>query len=93
MAANPARSGAKKSSEPVAHELAPLRLGNLDVPVRLSMWRGEDQSWRGRLIFRSGTDEVTTTDIFCAATETDLWDAVRGLRDHHLRDLYRSLIP
>ena len=27
-----------------------------------------------------------------ATSEPDLWQSVRDLRDHHLRDLYRSLL-
>ena len=34
----------------------------------------------------------STADIFCATTENDLWQAVRDLREHHLRDLYRSVV-
>ncbi len=36
--------------------------------------------------------ERSTAEIFCAASEPDLWQSVRDLRDHHLRDLYRSLL-
>lgn len=50
--------------------------------------------WRGRIHF--GAEETeherTTAEIFCAVSEQDLWLAVRDLRDHHLRDLYRSLL-
>jgi len=37
------------------------------------------------------TRERETAEIFCAESEADLWESVRELRDHHLRDLYRSL--
>jgi len=30
-----------------------------------------------------------TAEIFCAESENDLWQSVRDLRDHHIRDLYR----
>jgi len=55
--------------------------------------RSEDGIWRGRLhFFESGAmDERVTAEIFCATSEQDLWQAVRDLREHHLRDLYRSL--
>jgi hypothetical protein len=40
-----------------------------------------------------GTEaERSSAEIFCAGTEQDLWQSVRDLRDHHLRDLYRSLL-
>ena len=40
-----------------------------------------------------GTEaERATAEIFCAVSEQDLWQSVRDLRDHHLRDLYRSLL-
>lgn len=95
MAANPARYGVPKSAEPVFHELPPIRIGGTDVPVRLSAWRADDGTWRGRLIFgpADAGDAPATADIFCATNENDLWQAVRDLRDHHLRDLYRSLAP
>lgn len=64
------------------------------MPVRLAAWRAEDGTWRGRLIFGSPDAEGSATaDIFCAATESDLWESVRDLREHHFRDLYRSLAP
>ena len=37
-------------------------------------------------------EERSTAEIFCATSESDLWQSVRDLRDHHLRDLYRSLL-
>jgi hypothetical protein len=36
--------------------------------------------------------ERSTAEIFCATSEPELWQSVRDLRDHHLRDLYRSLL-
>lgn len=40
-----------------------------------------------------GTEaERSSAEIFCATSEQDLWQSVRDLRDHHLRDLYRSLL-
>lgn len=50
--------------------------------------------WRGRVHFgaEDTEGERATAEIFCAASEQDLWQSVRDLRDHHLRDLYRSLL-
>ena len=93
MSVNPARSGVPKSAEPVVHELPSIRVGGADLPVRLAAWRAEDGTWRGRLMFGSIEGEgPSTADIFCATTENDLWQAVRDLREHHLRDLYRSVV-
>ena len=36
--------------------------------------------------------ERITAEILCATSENDLWQSVRDLHDHHLRDLYRSLL-
>ncbi len=36
-------------------------------------------------------NEVHTGEIFCGASEKELWDSVGHLHEHHLRDLYRSL--
>jgi hypothetical protein len=62
--------------------------------VRLAVRRSEDSIWRGRLHFApmGGDPERLTAEIFCATSEQDLWQAVRDLREHHLRDLYRSLV-
>ena len=80
-------------SEPVLHDLAPLRYEGTALAVRLAVWRTDDGMWRGRLHFveAGGDTERVTAEIFCATTEQDLWQAVRDLREHHLRDLYRSL--
>ena len=93
MSANPARFGSPKTNEPVLHELTPLRVAGADVPIQLAAWRSEDGLWRGRLVFGVADQPGAraTADIFCAATESDLWQSVRDLREHHLRDLYRSL--
>lgn len=87
------RTSGPDPSEPVLHDLAPIRFDGAAVAVRLAVRRTEDGIWRARLQFL-GTetqDEVATAEIFCATTEQDLWAAVRDIRDHHLRDLYRSL--
>ena len=94
MAGNPARHGTTRSSDPVIHELPPFNAGSIEVPVRLAAWRAEDGTWRGRLIFGAqDTQGAATADIFCAATESELWESVRDLGEHHFRDLYRSLAP
>ena len=93
MAANPARYGIPKS-DPVMHELPGFRVAGVLIPVRLAAWRIGDGSWRGRLLFGQINGQgLATADIFCAATESDLWESVRDLGEHHFRDLYRSLIP
>ena len=89
MAGSPVRYGAPNPHEPAVHDLPPLRYGADVIAVQLEVRRAEDGIWRGRLMF--GESGVATADIFCAQSETDLWEAVQGLRDHHLRDLYRSV--
>ncbi len=94
MPAPSVRYGQPDPSEPVVHELPPMRVGGGDVVMRLEVRRADDGSWRGRLLF--GVEEtgnpLATAEIFCGTTETELWDSVRDLREHHLRDLYRSLV-
>lgn len=82
--------------EPQLHELPPLRFEGAPVTVHLAVRRAPDGVWRARLHFggnggNGGDAERVTAEIFCATTEQDLWLAVRDLRDHHLRDLFRSL--
>ena len=94
MAAIPARSGIPKSTEPVLFELPVFNAGGDTVAVRLAAWREGDGAWRGRLLFGPlGAEGAATADIFCAPTESDLREAVRNLGDHHIRALYRSVIP
>ena len=80
-------------SEPQFHDLPPVRFEGALIGVRLAVRRTDDSIWRARLHFydERGESERITAEIFCATTEQDLWIAVRDLRDHHLRDLYRSL--
>ena len=80
--------------EPAVHDLPPIRYGDDIIALRLVVRRAEDGSWRGRLVFGSGEvqEALATAEIFFGAVEPDLWDSVRDLRDHHIRDLYRSLI-
>lgn len=87
------RQPARDSREPVHHELDPIRFAGQSIPLSLILRRTEDGAWRGRLRFADpdSTRERETAEIFCAESEADLWESVRVLRDHHLRDLYRSL--
>jgi hypothetical protein len=88
-----AHRGPSNSGEPVLYELAPLQNVDHAVVVRLAIRQDGDGTWYGRLIF--GADEAvparTTAEIFCEASETDLWRSVQGLQDHQLRDLFRSI--
>lgn len=94
MPAQSVRYGVPDPAEPVIHELPPIRFGGEDVPVRVEVRRSPDGVWRGRFLF-GGVDgsaaEYATAEIFCGPTEGDLWEAVRDLREHHIRDLYRSI--
>ena len=64
------------------------------VGQSVTVRRSEDGIWRGRILFGAPDTEAerSTAEIFCASSEPDLWQSVRDLRDHHLRDLYRSLL-
>ena len=81
-------------SEPVMHDLSSIPFGDESVAVRLVVRRAEDATWRGRLLFGAGEIDqaLSTAEIFFGATEPALWESVRDLHDHHIRDLYRSLI-
>jgi len=93
MPGSPLPFGASTPSDPVQHELPPLRYEGEPIPLRLEVRRGEDGTWRGRLLFGARSEEApATAEIFCATTEADLWECVRDLREHHLRDLYRSVV-
>ena len=92
MTAQPGRIPGPQEGEPVEHALDPLPIGTRTVGVRLLLRRAPDGAWRGRLRFVSpGGREPETADIFCAASESELWRAVRALGTHHLRALYLSL--
>ncbi len=92
MAGYPVRYGPADPTEPIIHELPPLKYEGELVPVRLVVRRGEDNTWRARMLFGQQEDDApSTAEIFCADSEQDLWEAVYSLREHHLRDLYRSL--
>jgi hypothetical protein len=92
MAGNPARQ-TPRSAEPVIHDLPSFNADKVPVTVHLATWRAEDGTWRGRLLFGSPDGQgPATADIFCAPSENELWESVRDLGEHHLRDLYRSLV-
>ena len=93
MTALPYRPTVLDHREPVVHELSPLRLADQLISLQLSVRRSDDGAWRGRLLFHHpGGGECGTAEIFCGATEDELWQSVRGLRDHHVRALYLSLV-
>ena len=79
--------------DPAFHDLAPIRVDGRTVAVTLSVRVDDASMWRGRLQFadeEAGAARATA-EIFCAVSERDLWQSVDGMREHHLRDLYRSL--
>lgn len=79
--------------EPVQHGLDPFLCSGQLIQLSLIIRRTDDGAWRGRFRFvESDTSrELDTAEIFCAVSEGELWASVRDLRDHHIRDLYRSL--
>lgn len=94
MPAQPARHHLADARDAVVHDLIPIRFDGQDIPVRLAVRLTPDGIWRGRVLFGAPNTELerTTAEIFCATSEQDLWQSVRDLREHHLRDLYRSLL-
>lgn len=94
MALLTVRPPTRDPREPTQYPLSPLRLFGQTIRLSLIMWRDDDGAWRGRLRFVDDENtqrERRTAEIFCGASEDELWMAVRQLRDHHLRDLYQSL--
>jgi hypothetical protein len=94
MPVQPLRHSFTDERPAVVHDLPPIIFEGQGVTVRLAVRRTEDGTWRGRILFGAPDTEHerATAEIFCAANEPDLWQSVRDLRDHHLRDLYRSLL-
>jgi hypothetical protein len=94
MPGNPVRYGATDPSEPTIHDMPSLRFGADEVSVRIVVRRLEDGTWRARLLFGDGDDRAVpaTAEIFYGLSETELWESVTDLREHHLRDLYRSVV-
>jgi len=93
MAPHALRSSQRDPNDPIVHDLNPIRIDGHDILIRMIIRRIEDGSWRGRMAFvESESDrQVETAEIFCGASEKELWDSVGHLREHHLRDLHRSL--
>jgi hypothetical protein len=92
MTAQPYRFTASPARGPALHELPPLRLSDQLITLHLTVRRDDDGAWRARIRFLDGElRERETAEIFCAPTEAELWQAVRGLQEHHLRALYLSL--
>ena len=94
MPANPVRFGVQDPAEPIEHELPSASIAGEEVSLRLRVRRAEDGTWRARLIFGPGDADTapSTAEIFCAESENDLWQSVRDIRDHHIKDLYRSIV-
>lgn len=93
MTAQPYRPTAPVSRDPVLHELPPLRLSDQLITLHLSLRRDDDGAWRARLRFIDPLLRAhDTAEIFCAGSEAELWESVRGLQEHHLRALYLSLV-
>jgi hypothetical protein len=93
MPAQTLRNLARDPREPVSLDLTPVRYAGHPLTICLILRFADDRVWRGRLQFTDAASRITreTAEIFCSASEQDLWDSVRGLREHHFRDLYRSL--
>ncbi|HVX88451.1 MAG TPA: hypothetical protein VG940_05945 [Gemmatimonadales bacterium] len=96
MPLQPARKLLQDPPPPIEREFPPLRHSGVDIAVRVIARLAEDGVWRGRIVFEmtDGTSVVTpvpTAEILCAASESDLWAAARGLGPHHLRGLLQSL--
>jgi hypothetical protein len=95
MTAPTPRMGAPQPPEgPILHDLPSFRGPRGPVRVQVVLRRDPAGGWRGRLRFSEGEDATLrareTAEIFCAATEHDLWQSVYGLREHHIRDLHRA---
>ena len=93
MAHHALRPSQRDPRDPIVHDLNPLRIDGQEIRIRMIVRRVDDGSWRGRMAFLKGESEhqVETAEIFCGPSEKELWDSVGHLREHHLRDLYRSL--
>ncbi|MGE0352063.1 MAG: hypothetical protein AB7I33_11820 [Gemmatimonadales bacterium] len=94
MTAQTLRHQANDPREPVVHELPPLRFDGASISIKLTIHQADDGMWRGRLHFLdlAANLERDTAEILCGVSQQDLWESVRDLREHHLRDLYRSLL-
>ena len=91
MPLQPARKLLQEPPPPIEREFPPLRVAGVDITVRVIARLAEDGVWRGRIVFGTDGSSVPTAEILCAASESDLWAAARGLGPHHLRGLLQSL--
>lgn len=93
MTAPSYRYPAPASRDPVLHELPPLHLANQSITLHLSIRRDDDGGWRAKLRFIDPElRALDTAEIFCGASESELWQSVHRLQEHHLRALYLSLL-
>lgn len=92
MTAPSLRTLAGKPRDPVVFELPPIRYDGRPIAIRLNVRRAEDGVWRGHMVFLDeGSTPRETAEIFRGSSEEEMWESVTHLREHHLRDLYRSL--
>ena len=94
MALQTVRPPTRDAREPTQHPLDPVRVAGQTIHLSLTIRRDGDGVWRGRLHFVDTYDplrSLSTAEIFCGDSEEELWQAVHRLRDHHIRDLYRSV--
>lgn len=79
-------------SDAALHALEGIRVDGTPVTVELQVRQDAQGTWRGRLRFGM-PDGFTrqTAEIFAGSSVPDLLAAARGLREHHYRDLFRSL--
>ncbi|HEX6644021.1 MAG TPA: hypothetical protein VF037_05055 [Gemmatimonadales bacterium] len=88
------RTPSRDPREPVFHALDPVQVEGRVVAVSLIVRLADDGAWRGRLRYFDDAEplaEWETAEIFCGDTEDELWQGVQRLREHHFRDLFRSL--
>ncbi len=93
MTAPSLRTLPRDPHDPVVFQLPPIRYHGRTIHIHLAIRRVDDGAWRGRMRFFED-DESTpreTAEIFRGASEQEMWESVNHLREHHLRDLYRSL--
>ena len=93
MTAQSLRSPAQDPRDPISYDLPPFRFEIHLIQVRLTV-RWVEGLWRGRLGFlEEGAGlERETAEIFRGESAQELWQSVSHLREHHIRDLYRSLL-
>ena len=89
-----ARLSARDQRDSFTEDLQSMRVDGRDILVQLLARRDDDGVWRGRLQFTDADAEqsAATAEICRGESEHELWQSVRGLGEHHVRDLYRSLV-